>query len=163
MYKQASSCGLEGAAHLAATGRQGLLGGGRHQLWCDHCQRALRGWASLPVRPQTLSHCQLSLPLLLLPPASRIFSSRGGRGMAWHGPSGLEECSDKGCSWDSSLLASLFSLPWATTHGTPLPCRPGHPPSTDGPAPGPRATELRGASQGHPQTQMEQALQGRHW
>lgn len=84
--------------------------------------------------------------------------------MAWHGPSGLGECSDKGCSWDSSLLASLFSFPWATTHGTPPPpAGQGilHPPMAL--PQDPAATELRGASQGHPQTQTEQALQGRDW
>ena len=77
----------------------------------------------------------------------------------WLGVKG-EAVPDKGVllGFQSSCFSTLTSLGHYSRNSPPLPAA--HPPSTDGPAPGPR---VKGASQGHPQIQKDQALQGRDW
>ena len=146
---------------------RGCAGWGAHTSFRVTTARKLRrGWASLLVRRQTM-------PQVNSPPPPRFVSSfpellgfsvhgRERNGLAWsqwlevEGEAVTEKRVLLG--FQSSGLSALTSLGHYSWNSPPLLAA--HPPSTNGPAPGPR---VKGVSQGHPQIQKDQALQGRDW
>ena len=140
--------------------------GGTYQFPCHHCQKAPKrvgepaGEASdhapgqLPPPPRFVS----SFPELL----GFSVHGRERNGLAWsqwlevEGEAVTEKRVLLG--FQSSGLSALTSLGHYSWNSPPLLAA--HPPSTNGPAPGPR---VKGVSQGHPQIQKDQALQGRDW
>ena len=142
-------------------GKCGL--GDTHQLRCHPCQKAPRRVGEPAGEASDHVPGQLS-PFFSFFPQLLGFSVHGRErnDLAWSQWLGVkgEAVPDKGVllGFQSSCFSTLTSLGHYSRNSPPLPAA--HPPSTDGPAPGPR---VKGASQGHPQIHKDQALQGRDW
>ena len=124
--------------------------GDAHQLRCHHCQKAPRRVGEPAGEASDRVPGQLP-PFFSFFPQLLGFSVHGRErhDLAWSQWLGVEgeAVPDKGVllGFQSSCFSTLTSLGHYSRNSPPLPAA--HPPSTDGPAPGPR---VKGASQGHP-------------